>query len=432
MIIIKNVTIIPMTHEVAFYGAVAIEGTKIVMVAQGDAEAQRLQQEFAGDVEVIDGKGGVLMPGLINLHNHASMSLLRSYADDMPLMPWLTDHIWPAEDKMTPQHIYVGAKLGIAEMLLGGTTTFVDMYGCEDMVAKAAVDMGARTVLGVAFTDGSYSRFELFMLDVMQQYGNEPLVDIRMSPHAPYTCSPDTMKQAIAFAKKHNLAVHTHISETLDEVAQVKERYGKTSTEYFRDLGLFELKTLAAHCVHVTSSDMDILSECGVAVSHNPQSNMKLASGFAPVLEMMDKGINVGIGTDGPSSNNDLDMWEEMRAASFMHKCTAYDATVLPAYQILEMVTVNGAKGILRDDLGKIAVGMTADLILVDISRPHFYPRHDLIANLVYCGKASDVDTVIVGGEVVVRGKELVKESLEQLYDEVDVAINEMGIGGDA
>lgn len=421
-----------MTHEVAFRGAVAVEGTKIVMVAQGDAEAERLQREFSGEVEVIDGKGGVLMPGLINLHNHVSMSLLRSYADDMPLMPWLTDHIWPAEDKMTPHHIYVGAKLGIAEMLLGGTTTFVDMYGSEDMVAKAAIEMGARTVLGVAFTDGSYERFEPFAEKVIKEFANEPLVEVMMSPHAPYTCSPETVKKSVAFAKKHDLAVHTHISETLDEVNQIKERYGKTSTEYFRDLGLFELKTLAAHCVHVTPSDIEILSECGVAVSHNPQSNMKLASGFAPVLEMMRGGVTVGIGTDGPSSNNDLDLWEEMRASSFMHKCTSMDATVLPAYEILKMATVNGAKGIMRDDLGQIAVGMTADLILVDISRPHFYPRHDLIANLVYCGKASDVDTVIVNGEIVVRGKELVKASLPELYDEVDVVIDEMGIGGEA
>lgn len=431
MIIIKNVTIIPMTYEVAFYGAVAIEGNKIVMVSHGDAEADRLQKEFGDKAEVIDGNGGVLMPGLINLHNHVSMSLLRSYADDLPLMPWLTDHIWPVEDKMTPYHIYVGAKLGIAEMLLGGTTTFVDMYASEDMVAKAAVEMGSRTVLGLAFTDGSYPRFEAFASEVIAKYGdNNPLVSIMMSPHAPFTCSPETIEKSIAFAKKYNLPVHTHISETVPEVEQIQEKYGKSPIEYFHDLGLFELKTLAAHCVQVSESDMDIMSKCGVSVSHNPQSNMKLASGFAPVVEMMSHGINVGIGTDGPSSNNDLDMWEEMRAVSFMHKCTSGDATVLPAYKILEMATVNGAKALLRPDLGQVAVGMTADLILIDTSRPHFFPRHDIIANVVYCGKASDVNTVIVDGCVVVRDKELIQESLSSIYDEVETVIEELGIGG--
>ncbi|MBE9488263.1 MAG: amidohydrolase [Bacteroidetes bacterium] len=430
--IVKNVTIVPMTHEVTFWGAVAFEDGKIIMVSQGNQEADRFIEELNGDVEVIDGKGGILLPGFINLHNHVSMTLLRSYADDIPLMPWLTEKIWPVEDKMTPEHIYVGAKLGIAEMLLGGTTTFVDMYASEDMVAKAGVELGMRTVLGLAFLDQSFPYFEAFAEKLIEKYGKENgLVSLTMSPHAPYTCSPETLEKAVAFAKKHNLMVHTHLSETETEIKQIRERYDKTPVEYFRDLGLFDQKTIAAHCVYLEDSDMKIMRDYGVSVSHNPQSNMKLGSGIAPVKKMMDYGINVGLGTDGPSSNNDLDMWEEMRSASFLQKVVALDPTILPAYEILKMATVNGAKALNRDDLGTIAVGQTADFMIIDTSKPHFFPCHDVIANLVYCGKASDVDTVFVNGKMVVRSKELMGDNLSNIYNQVQCAINELEIAED-
>lgn len=433
MIVIKNVTIIPMTHEVAFEGAVAVGGNKIIMVTQDQREAESFIESQHEEVQVIDGRGGILMPGLINLHNHVSMTLLRSYADDLTLMPWLHDYIWPVEDRMSPEHIYNGARLGIAEMLLGGTTSFMDMYASEDMVAKAAEELGIRVVIGVPFLDQSYPRFEAFMDEMLAKYGKgEGLVSVMMSPHAPYTCSPETMRKAVDFARKRNLRIHTHVAETKDEIEQMRERYGKTPVQYFNDLGLFDMPAVAAHCVYVTDDDMRILAEKGVSVSHNPQSNQKLASGFAPVSHMLAVDINVGLGTDGPSSNNDLDMWEEMRAASFAQKTVTLDPKMLPAYKVLEMATVNGAKAMGREcDLGKIAVGMTADMILIDTSKPYFHPKHDVIANLVYCGKAADVDTVIVNGEIVVRGKQIVKDNLEEIYESVDRAVYELGIMGE-
>lgn len=431
-ILLKNCTVLPMTASgsdtVKYFKAdIGISQGRIDFVSDDRDQSERFAE--SADCIVIDADGKIAMPGLINLHNHAAMTLMRSYADDMALMPWLQEKIWPFEAKLTREDIFLGTSLGVAEMLLGGTTTFVDMYWETDMVARAALEGGIRSVVSASFIDGRLEKSINDVRRVMEQYGgrNDRMVQVRIAPHAPYTNCPETIAAALGLAREYELSLQVHLSETAAETEIVRKRYGKSPAEYLRDLGMFDLPTLAAHCVHLSDSDMEILSEYKVSVSHNPQSNMKLASGIAPVVRMIEAGINVGIGTDGPSSNNDLDMWEEMRTASLLQKVSSSDPCALPAYQTLQMATVNGAKAIgMEGELGIIAPGALADIILVDTNSPHMQPSNDLIADLVYCAKASDVDTVIVNGRLVVSEGKLLGKDLDSLYATIRGRIEEL------
>ena len=411
-ILIKNALVLPMTaaagEEKKYYrGSVGIAGNRIAFAGDDPQRERAFEAEHEGTLKIVDGSGMLVMPGLINLHNHVSMSLMRGYADDMALMPWLTEKIWPFEALLTGDDIYMGAQLGIAEMLLGGTTTFVDMYWHADRVSDAVLDSGIRAVVCPTFFDSAYDAFAAEAPRIIETYdgaGNGRL-GIRIAPHAPYSCSPEHIRGALAICSRYGIGLHTHLSETQDENRIIRERYGKTPTQYYRDLGMFDHPTLAVHCVHMTDDDLDILQRHGVSVGHNPQSNMKLASGIAPVAEMLRRGMNVGIGTDGPCSNNDLDMWDELRTASLLQKVATGDPCALPAYETMQMATVNGARALGREgELGIVAEGALADVILVRLDAPHMNPCHDLIANLAYSAKSTDVDTVIVDGEVRVEG----------------------------
>ena len=432
-LLIKGCTILPMTASESdpckyFVGNIGIADGKILFADAEPASVDRFRARSHEPLEEIEGEGMVALPGFINLHNHVSMSLMRSYADDMPLMPWLNDKIWPFEAKLNGEDIYLGAKLGIAEMLLGGTTTFVDMYWHSDRVADAVSEMGIRGVVCPTFVGANYDNFEPEAIRMAEKYGSKKgRIQIMLAPHAAYTCPPDTLKKALKIADRYGLGIQIHVSETLDEQQMIREQYGKTPVAHLRDVGLFERPVLAAHCVYVDEADMEIMARCGVSVAHNPQSNMKLASGIAPVSRMLEAGINVGIGTDGPSSNNDLDMWEELRTASLLQKVATLNPCALTAYQTLRMATVHGAKAIGREgELGVIAPGALADLILVDMRRPHLSPQNDLIANLVYCGKASDVDTVIVDGQVVVKEHQLLMADVQTLCCEAGERVGEI------
>lgn len=432
-LLIKGCTILPMTASESdpckyFVGNIGIADGKILFADAEPASVDRFRARSNEPLEEIEGEGMVALPGFINLHNHVSMSLMRSYADDMPLMPWLNDKIWPFEAKLNGEDIYLGAKLGIAEMLLGGTTTFVDMYWHSDRVADAVSEMGIRGVVCPTFVGANYDNFEPEAIRMAEKYGSKKgRIQIMLAPHAAYTCPPDTLKKALKIADRYGLGIQIHVSETLDEQRMIREQYGKTPVAHLRDVGLFERPVLAAHCVYVDEADMEIMARCGVSVAHNPQSNMKLASGIAPVSRMLEAGINVGIGTDGPSSNNDLDMWEELRTASLLQKVATLNPCALTAYQTLRMATVHGAKAIGREgELGVIAPGALADLILVDMRRPHLSPQNDLIANLVYCGKASDVDTVIVDGQVVVKEHQLLMADVQTLCCEAGERVGEI------
>ncbi len=413
-ILIDNCTIVPMDGgEKYFRGAVGITGDSITMVSpqsDGDDHLRRKElfvRESGPGLRVIDGSGKAVMPGLINTHGHAAMTLMRGFADDIPLFRWLNDYVWPFEQGLTPEAVELGTRLAIAEMLLGGTTTYADMYWMQASAARAVEESGVRAMLCPTFIDANFATFEADLEKVAAMRRPGGLIGVMIAPHAPYTCSEEYLRRAIELSRRYDAGLTIHVSETRDEVAAIRERYGKTSVEMLRDAGLFSRPVLAVHTVHVTDGDIDIMKQYGVSASHNPQSNMKIASGTAPVVRMLEKGLNVAIGTDGACSNNDLDMWDEMRSASFLQKLAASDPTVLPAYKILEMATVNGAKALgLENVTGTVTEGKKADVILIDLTKPHMVPLWDLIGNLVYCAKSSDVETVIVNGRITVEDKE--------------------------
>lgn len=374
--------------------------------------------------EVIDGKGMLAMPGLVNIHTHVAMTLFRSYADDMELMDWLQNKIWPAEDHLDDDIVYWGSMLAFAEMIRGGTTAFCDMYMFMDSCAKAADKAGirgnlARGLAGISpnAQSGLQENIELFE---KWEGAGDGRFHVMLGPHAPYTCPPDYIRQVRDEAMKRGIPIHIHLSETKGEVENCLKEYGKTPIGLMNDLGLFELPTLAAHCVHVTDEDIAIMQEKHVRVAHNPGSNLKLASGIAPVVKMRKAGITVGLGTDGASSNNKLDMFAEMRLASLIHKANTYDPFAITATEAMEMATVDGAKCLGYDNLGKLEKGALADIILVDRSGFHWHPRFDSVSLAVYAGNSMDVDTVIINGKTVMRHKEMTTIDTEKLYAEVD------------
>lgn len=415
-ILIDNATVVTMDEtsvEKCFTGSIGIAGNKIGMVAmeeQREKALERFRAEYGEPDRVIDGRGKLVMPGLINTHNHVPMSLMRGLADDMPLMKWLHDHVWPYESKLTHEDIRAGAKLGVAEMLLGGTTTFADMYWHEAEVGKAVEDLGIRAVLSPTFTDNRFEDFEADFEEVYGRYGNGQCGRITMmiAPHSVYSCCGDNLTKALRMSDKHGLALNIHVSETMDEQETVWNNYAMTPLQYMDKLGMLRPGTLAVHCVYLLESDIELLVERGVSVAHNPQSNMKISSGVAPVSSLVEHGVNVSIGTDGPCSNNDLDMFEELRTASLLQKVSTLDPVALPAYEVLQMATVNGAKALgLAEKVGMLREGMLADIIMLDIEKPHMYPCHDMIANLAYCAKSADVEMVMVDGEILVEDRKL-------------------------
>lgn len=409
-ILITNGTILPMNiaddSPKYFKGHLGIEGSRICFVSKEQSDADKFLSLHKDNCKVIDATGFIVMPGLINTHTHIAMALLRGISDDVPLMEWLNEHIWPVEAHMGYNEILIGAKLGALEMLKGGTTTFVDMYPYEEAVAEASEEAGIRAVVSPCAMDFRMPHFEEDWRAVQKRFSNSNLVSMMIGVHAIYTCSPENMKHAMELSEQLSTGIHIHHSETKDEEKTVRERYNANPTEHLVNVGLIKRPTLAAHCVYMSDEDITAFAENNVSVAYNPQSNMKLASGIAPIAKMLDAGVNVSIGTDGASSNNDLDMWDEMRTASLLQKVNTMNPCVLTAYQVLQMATVNGAKAIGKEgELGILQEGALADIILVDFEKPHLYPHTNLISELVYSCHASDVDTVIVNGEIVVENR---------------------------
>lgn len=411
-ILIENCTVLPMSSEIYYTGSVAIEGNRIIS----------LSDDFVPDM-VIDGTGKIAMPGLINTHTHAAMTLMRGYADDMDLMDWLVNKIWPIEAKLSSDDIYYGSMLSVAEMISSGTTTYVDMYWDVAANAKVVERSGVRSFFSVTAMDRNIDAVEASMdSDVAKYHGSmEGRFGLMIAPHAPYTCSPDTLRRCVEIAKRHDLILHTHLCETTVEVDGIRSQYGfATPVDYYESAGVFDVPVLAAHCVHVTDGDIAKLKHYGVSVAHNPISNMKLASGAAPVDRMMKAGVNVALGTDGASSNNNLDMFEEMRTATLLQKLITQDPKALCAYETLKMVTVNGAQALgMAGELGVIREGALADIILIDSRAPHLNPLHNVIASLVYGGKGCDVTDVIVDGNILMLGRELQTINVDEVLDEI-------------
>lgn len=413
---IRNTQILTMTGAPLFTGDILIEDDRIA--ALGEVSAAN-----AEGAEIIDGRHTVAMPGLVNTHTHAAMTLLRSYADDMELMPWLNDKIWPAEAKFVNEYIYWGSALAGVEMIQSGTTTFADMYDSMHEVAKMVEESGMRANLSrgcVVFSDPELKNIQK-NVRLYENFHNQAdgRLKVWFAPHAPYTCPPEYLEKIVQAAADCHTGIHVHLAETRDELRQIREGYGKTPTEYLNDLGVFELPTLAAHSVYLTDGDIAILKEHNVSIAHNPSSNLKLASGIANIPKYMAAGLNVGIGTDGASSNNTLNMFKEMTVCSFAQKVHAMDPTVLPAEVLLQMATINGAKALHWDDeIGTLETGKKADLILVDVDKPHFAPWNNVVSDLVYSAQGGDVKTTIVNGKILMKDYEVQTMDVEKIMAE--------------
>lgn len=373
------------------------------------------------------------MPGLINTHCHAAMTLQRCAADDIALMAWLNDHIWPFEAKQTADDIALGMTLGVVEMLMGGTTSFVDMYFHESRCVEVVRRLGIRALLGSSYFDHTIESAKRDIERALAAAEGCDRIRIAIAPHAPYTVSKERLVEGKRFAEEHDLPLMIHLAETQDEMRQIAEKEGCTPVQLLDRLGLLDERTIAAHCVWVDAADRAILKERGVVVSHNVQSNMKIASGTAPIAAMAEEGLCVTLATDGPCSNNDLDLWEELRTAAFLQKLSTADPLTLPAYEVLKMATVNGARamGCKEGELGVIREGALADLILLDLQNPHLQPLNDPVAALVYCAKASDVESVMVDGRLVVENRRIEGLDLADLYARINAAVKRIkGIEG--
>ena len=365
---------------------------------------------FAPD-ETVGGAHLVAMPGLINTHTHAAMTLVRGYADDMALEPWLHQKIWPYEANLEARHVYKGTQLAIAEMIRGGTTCFADMYFFYEEGTRAGIESGIRAapsavLLGFLPDAETKIRDGIAWANAHKGAGNGRITPM-LSPHSLYTCNRAQWEQVIAGAQENNLRIATHVSETQRENADVRAQWGASPIQSLHQIGALETPLLAAHCVYTDERDREIMAQTPFFVAHNPQSNLKLASGIAPVADYRARGICVGLGPDGTASNNNLDMWEELRLAATLHKAATLDPTTISAAQALQMATLDGARCLgLENEIGSLEVGKKADIVLVDFDKPHLTPRHSVVSHLVYAVMASDVSSVMVDGKWLLKNGE--------------------------
>ncbi len=383
-------------------------------------------------IKVIDANGGLILPGLINGHTHAAMSLFRGLADDLPLMDWLNNFIFPVESKMDGDFVYSGTMLACAEMILSGTTTFCDMYLFEDEVARAAKKAGMRCLVGEVlydFPSPNYGPLEKgfeYTESLIKKWQEDPLVSIAVEPHSLFTCSPDLLIAANEMAIKYNTPLVIHLAETLQELSEIKEKYSRKPVEHLQSLGLLGPNLIADHCVHLDERDIRILKEYDVKVVHNPESNMKLASGIAPIPEMLSQGITVGLGTDGCASNNDLNLFLEMDMAAKLHKVQSQDPTTLDAVTVMKMATIEGARALGIDTVtGSLESGKKADIIIIDTNKPHLTPMYNPYSHIVYAAGGSEVNHVIINGQLVMEHRKLLtmdtKEIMERAREKSDL-----------
>jgi 5-methylthioadenosine/S-adenosylhomocysteine deaminase len=402
-ILIKDATII--SNEIK-KSSLLIQNDKIVEISD------KLSVNDAD--EVINASGKVLIPGLVNTHTHLSMTLMRGLADDMPLDTWLNNYIWPVEAELNPEYCYAGALVACAEMIRSGTTCFNDMYFYMDHVAKAADEAGLRGIIShgmIDFGDEDKRRQEfkesIRIIKKCHNTGNGR-IQVAFGPHSPYTCSQELLSQVKRKASKYGVRIHIHVSETQKEVFDILEAHGKRPFEYLDELGFLGSEVTAAHAVWLSKNEIDIIKHSEVKLSHNPSSNMKLSSGVSPVSGLLNKDVCVSIGTDGPASNNNMDMFEEMKLTALLQKVTTMDPTVLNAEEVFKMATINGAKSLgLEDQIGSIEVGKKADITLIDARSPQLTPFRNPISHIVYSANGGNVDTVICNGEILMKNRKL-------------------------
>lgn len=378
--------------------------------------------------KIIDAGGKIAIPGLINTHTHAAMTLLRGYADDLPLQTWLEEKIWPYEAELSEDDIYWGTKLAILEMIKNGITTFTDMYFQMDKVAQAVNQTGIRAVLTqglIEANDGMEGLEASLQFCLKWNDQADGRISTMLAPHAPYTCSSNYLKEIIKYSSKFNLPINIHVAETKLEYEESLKTHGLSPVKYLDKIGLFNQPVLAAHCVYVDEDDIQILARKNVGVAYNPKSNMKLGSGVAPIKKMLEAGINVGIGTDGAASNNNLDLIEEVKIGSYLQKVSNLDPTALNTWEMLDMLTYYGARSIKINKLGKLEENYLADLILINInSSPSQYPHHNNLSNLLYAGNGKDISDVIINGQIVMENRNLLTIDEEEVYHNVEQIIN--------
>lgn len=432
-LLLTNAVVLTMDESLSQFenGAVAVSGNSIL----GAGLETDLRKQFEAK-EIVDCGGKVLMPGLVNAHTHIPMTLLRGLADDLRLDVWLMGYVMPVEREfVNPEFVKLGASIGCAEFIRSGITSFADMYYFESSVAEATAAAGLRAVCGqtvMRFPSPDAQSYEDSLAatrEFIEKWLNHPLIVPAVSPHAPYSCTEEILRATAALAAEFDVPLHTHIAETAFEVENARRDWGMPVVPYVKKQNLFDAKVLAAHCVHVDSGEINTLKHHGAGVAHNPSSNLKLASGPAPVAEMLKVGLNVGIGTDGPASNNDLDMFEEIRLAAFLSKFRENDPTSLPAQTALLMATRLGAQALhIGDRTGSLEPGKRADLILVDINQIHNSPHfrrdpNSVYAQIVYATKSTDVSDVMVDGRWLMRDHHLLTLSEpEMLAHAADLA----------
>ena len=402
-------------------GYMLVENDKIVYIGEKLPEGEE-------ETTVFDGNNLLFIPGLINTHGHAAMSLLRGYGDDLALQIWLQEKMWPMEEKFTADDVYWGASLSILEMIKGGTTAFLDMYDQMNQVAKVVEESGIRASLMRGVIGFGSDELRASKLAEATSFAKEwngqasGRITTMLSPHAPYTCGPEFIEKFVQAAHDLDLPLHTHMSETKAEVEQNVKDYGLRPVAHLEKLGFFSRPSLVAHAVHLTDEEIEILAKYNVAVAHNPGSNLKLASGVARVPDLLKAGVVVSLATDGPASNNNLDMFEEMRLAALIHKGVSGDPTAVPATEALRMGTEYGAKSIYVEDTGTLAVGKKADFIAIDLDQAHFLPYSDLISHVVYSASAKDVKHVWVDGKQLLKDGEALTLDEERIKREAESA----------
>ena len=392
--------------DVVRHGAVAVDGGAVVAVGA----QQEILSKYSSKT-VLDGKGRVLLPGFVNTHCHAAMAYFRGLADDMQLKEWLEQHIWPAENRLlSPEFVADSAELACLEMLKGGVTTVNDMYFFGAATALSAKKMGMRAIVGAGIVDfptiagNSVDEYLAKAEAFIREWSGDPLVSGAIAPHSAYACGPDTLKRVKEMADRLGCLIHLHVSETAWEVGEIRSRFGRRPVEHLEAIGMLAPNVVAVHCVWLDDAEIEIFARRGVGVAHCIESNLKLASGFAPVAKMLKAGVNVSFGTDGAASNNDLNMLGELSTAAKVHKAVAEDPTVLDAKTALRMATRGGAEVLgLGGSIGSLEPGKRADIISFDMRKPHLSPLYDPYSHIVYAARPSDIDLVMVDGKILVR-----------------------------
>lgn len=422
-LLIKNIRILSMAEDVPniVNSDIYIEDDKISDIGK--------ELKYNAD-KIIDGSNKIAMPGFINTHTHAAMSIFRGYKDELKLMDWLNKSIFPIEAKLKPEEVYNGVNISCLEMIKTGTTAFCDMYFHHEETIRAAEEAGLRGIVSCNFVDSTQNKEELIECvknTYKVQKEKNSTIQVGVTAHALYTCSPELIKKLIDVSIELKAPFIIHLAETQDETEIIKERYNTTPARLLYDLGIYNTHTILAHGIYIDDEDINLLKNVNGGISTNPISNCKLASGICDVVKLRNNGINVGIGTDGQGSTTTLDMFEEMRVCAYLQKLKYNDPTIIKAYDILKMATIEGAKVLgLENEIGSIELGKKADIILIDTNKPHLIPENDIATNLVYAANGADVDTVIINGKLIMHERKLLKLKEEKILENSRKIVNKV------